>query len=223
MSPRLVAIGQGESPGTAVVSKGKARLVKKSAVLRDSERLEGDPVNRRVNGDEGGLNSGNLGPNTPAYEPQRYGLLDYQDVALFLWPPYRQRERAFDVSEQCLILKHRNARLGDVTQVELVEVQAWIEKSKTIRVEGKEVDLRDWRLHLSEEELQARVKRMGEDLKRSKTILGIKGPDSMQISSKEAPVVMATPPETPPPKRKAEFLTRGQRLAAKRRIDDDSD
>lgn len=222
MSSRLVSIGQGESPGTALVSKGKARLVKKSAVILDSERLETDPVNRRVNIDEGGLNPGNLGPNTPAYEPQRYGLLDYQDIALFLWPPYRQREHAFNVSEQCLILRHRNARLADMAQVELVEVQSWIEKSETIRVEGKEVDLRDWRLHLSEEELKARVKRMGEDLKRSKTILGLKGPDPMQTTSKEAPAVMATPPRTPP-KRKAEFLTRSQRLAARRRIDDDSD
>lgn len=97
------------------------------------------------------------------FAPQHFGLLDLQDIALFLWPPYRQRDE-FTMTEQRLILRHRNPKLRSITREELVEVQEWMDDSEYITVEGKTVDIRDWRMWLGEKELGEKMERMEEDL-----------------------------------------------------------
>lgn len=114
----------------------------------------------------------NLGPNPSGRQRLQYGLLDFQDIALFYWPPYRQRRRDFDLREQCLILGHRNPRLRSITVEELIEVQEWIGRSKTITSEEQRIDIRAWRLGLDEGDLKALTKLMEEDLKRARRTMG---------------------------------------------------
>jgi len=219
-----VAIGQGESlsQGSKYVRRRNERLERKWPATPDSERLEVDPIARPKSIDNTQSHPAILGPNTPDHKPQRFGLLDFRDIALFLWPPYRQRKRRFTTNEQCLILKYRNAALIDLTQVELVEVQAWMERSETITVEEKNVSMRDWRLNLNEEDLGALVKQMMEDLNRATNISTYTKPTLAEPSSKKKLVEMATPPKTPPQKTLVD-MNRSQRLAAKRRIEDESE
>lgn len=110
--------------------------------------------------------------NQVGHLPNPYGLLDLQDVALFLWPSYRYHN-GFNLEDQCLILKHRNSRLREISEEDLVEILAWMTESKTITVEDESVDIRKWRLRLGEEELSTRVKRMDEDLKRATSMMRI--------------------------------------------------
>ena len=103
----------------------------------------------------------NAGPNPEGFGPKPWGLLDFQDVAIFVWPDQRE----FDIEEQCLILQHRNAKLKDLTPEELAETREWISRSHTIDAEGQKVDLRAWRMGLKHKDLKKLVKRMEEDLK----------------------------------------------------------
>ncbi|KAK3168448.1 hypothetical protein OEA41_004896 [Lepraria neglecta] len=103
----------------------------------------------------------NLGPNLPGFCPNPWGLLDFQDIAIFYWPDLRD----FSLEEQCLILKHRNARLKDITPEELERIEEWMSDSDTINIEGRKVDLWEWRKGLKNKELRKLVKKMEEDLK----------------------------------------------------------
>lgn len=217
-----MSIGQGESPSPVYVRKRNEESERKWPGTPDSERLEVDEIGRLESINKAQIDPPNLGPNTPDHKPQRFGLLDFRDIALFLWPPYRQRKRTFTTNEQCLILKYRNAALFNITQVELVEVQAWMERSKTITVEEKAVNMHDWRINLEEENLATLVVRMEEDLKRAKTISTHTKPIPPKPSSKQKLVEMTTPPKTPPQGTLVD-LNRSQRLAAKRRIQDESE
>ena len=105
--------------------------------------------------------SPNAGPNPEGFGPKPWGLLDFQDVAIFVWPDQRE----FDIQEQCLILQHRNAKLKDLTPEELAETREWISRSHTIDAEGQKVDLRAWRMGLKHKDLKKLVKRMEQDLK----------------------------------------------------------
>ena len=108
-------------------------------------------------------NAPNLGPNPPGYCSKPWGLLDFQDIAIFKWPGLRE----FDLEEQCLILKHRNARLKDITLEELGELEKWIQDSRTVDVEGRKVNLWLWRKKLGPKELNKLVERMEEDLEQA--------------------------------------------------------
>ena len=102
--------------------------------------------------------------------PQPFGLLDFQDIALFLWPPYRQHS-GFDLDDQCLIMKHRNPRLQEITEEDMVEIQEWMDTSQIITVEGNSVDIRKWRQWLCEKELESLSLRMEQDLKQARSML----------------------------------------------------
>jgi len=219
---RLVSIGQGEPPSPRYFENKMERLKEKWPDTPDPETLGVDPAARPETIDKAEIDPPNLGPSTGDHTPQRFGLLDFQDIALFLWPPYRERECPFTTDEQCLVLRHRNARLTDLTQVELVEVQAWMERSETIAVEGTGVNLRKWRINLDEKKFQGLAKRMEEDLTRARSISTYTKPTPPKTSSEKRPVEMATPPTTPPRGIVAR-MNRSQRLAAKRRIEDDSE
>lgn len=110
--------------------------------------------------------SPNTGPNPEGFGPKPWGLLDFQDVAIFLCPD----KRVFEIEEQCLILQHRNAKLKDLTPEELNAVREWITQSRTINVEGEKVDLGTWRRGLKPKDLKKLTKRMEADLK-SATIM----------------------------------------------------
>jgi len=219
-----VSIGQGESlsPELDHISERKKRLETNWPAMRDSERLEVDIVAPPEPIDKVKSDILNLGPNTSDHQPQRFGLLDFQDIALFLWPPYRQCKRPFTTNEQCLILKYRNARLIDLTQVELVEVQAWIERSEIITVEERDVNMRNWRINLDEKGLEVLFKRMEEDLKRARSISTCAKPSPPKPSLQAKSVEIATPPITPP-QGMLEEVSRSRRLAAMRRVEDDSE
>ena len=68
------------------------------------------------------------------------------------------------MTEQRLILRHRNPKLRRITREELVEVQEWMDESEYITVEGNTVDIREWRMSLSDNELRDRLEQMDEDL-----------------------------------------------------------
>ena len=110
--------------------------------------------------------SPNTGPNPEGFGPKPWGLLDFQDVAIFLCP----EKRIFEIKEQCLILQHRNAKLKDLTPEELNAVREWITQSRTIDVEGEKVDLGAWRRGLKPKDLKKLIKTMEADLK-SATIM----------------------------------------------------
>ena len=103
----------------------------------------------------------NAGPNPEGFGPKPWGLLDFQDVAIFVWPDQRE----FDIQEQCLILQHRSPKLKDLTPEQLVETREWIIRSHTIDAEGQKVDLRAWRKGLKPKDSKKLVKRMEADLK----------------------------------------------------------
>ena len=105
--------------------------------------------------------SPNAGPNPEGFGPKPWGLLDFQDVAIFIWP----EKREFEIQEQCLILQHRNAKLKDLTPDVLNEVREWISGSRTIDAEGQKVDLRAWLKGLKPKDLKKLVKKMEADLK----------------------------------------------------------
>ncbi len=105
-------------------------------------------------------------PNPEGFGPKPWGLLDFQDVAIFVWPTQRE----FEIQEQCLILQHRNAKLKDLTPEELIEIRGWISRSYTIDAEGQKVDLRAWRRGLKYKDLKKLVKRMEADLKWARRI-----------------------------------------------------
>ena len=105
--------------------------------------------------------SPNAGPNPEGFGPKPWGLLDFQDVAIFLWPDKRE----FEIQEQCLILKHRNAKLRDLTPEDLNKVREWISGSRTIDAEEQKVDLRAWRKGLKPKELKKLIQKMEADLK----------------------------------------------------------
>ena len=105
--------------------------------------------------------SSNPGPNPEGFGPKPWCLLDFQDVAIFIWPGQRE----FEIQEQCQILQHRNAKLKDLTPEELIEVKDWISQSHNIDAEGQKVDLRAWRKGLNHMAMKKRVKRMEADLK----------------------------------------------------------
>lgn len=107
-------------------------------------------------------NAPNLGPNPPGFRPKPWGLLDFQEVALFCWPEPGLRE--FSLKEQCEILKSRNKGLPDLTPELLEGVKEWMENSDTIDVEDQKVDFREWRKGLTEEELEALVTRLDQAL-----------------------------------------------------------
>lgn len=138
----------------------------------------------------------------PGYTPQPFGLLDFQDIALFLWPPWRLHG-GFELEEQCLILKHRNSRLQNLTLEELVEVQHWMDESEYITAEGDNVNIREWRIWLSVEELRSLIEKMDQDLKRARSMMAYAWTERMEKMS------MAT--------------NRSRKLAAMRRIHDDED
>ena len=106
-------------------------------------------------------NSPNLGPNPPGFYPKPWGLLDFQDIAIFYWLDLRK----FGLEEQCLILKHRNARLKDKMPEELERIEEWMSNSDNINVGGQKVDIWEWRRELRNKELKKLVKKMEEDLK----------------------------------------------------------
>lgn len=105
--------------------------------------------------------SPNPGPNPEGFGPKPWGLLDFQDVAIFLWP----EKREFEIEEQCLILQHRNAKLKDLTLEGLNQVREWISQSRTIDAEEQKVDLRAWRKGLKPKALKKLIQRMEADLK----------------------------------------------------------
>ena len=73
-----------------------------------------------------------LGPNPPGFCPRPWGLLDFQDIAIFYWLDLRE----FGLEEQCLILKHRNARLKDKMPEELERIEERMSNSDNINIEG---------------------------------------------------------------------------------------
>lgn len=105
--------------------------------------------------------SPNAGPNPVGFGPKPWGLLDFQDVAIFIWPDKCE----FEIQEQCLILQHRNAKLKDLTPEDLNKVREWISRSRTIDAEGQKVDLHAWRKGLKPKDLKKLVKKMEADLK----------------------------------------------------------
>ena len=66
-----------------------------------------------------------------------------------------------------MVLRHRNARLKDLTVEELVEVEEWMIQSHIIDAEGQKIDVRAWRKGLKPMELLRIVNRVEQDLERA--------------------------------------------------------
>ena len=111
----------------------------------------------------------NLGPNPPGHVTPRFGLLDFEDIALFLWP-WQIKKRDFTPEEHCIILKHRNPHLHDLTEERVANLMQWIDESEYITVEGKNIDMRNWRKQLKAGRLKKMTEQMEQDLDRATDI-----------------------------------------------------